>query len=352
MDTNEYSMMAAAMGMAGSVLGSGINAIAASSLDKATRKWSEKMYKLQWADQLGAWNMQNQYNHPIQQMQRLREASLNPNLIYSSNANMPSATISAPTPQAPQRFLPQIDLSGIERFAQFLQQKAMNDSTLETMGVQREVLQNQAMESLARSNQIVAQTKNIDLQSKRQIIENNIAAATEQDRIQQMHNASLLSHVQVGLARMDLKQKKFTVNRLLPLQEVSLALQNEATRAGINLTSAQIRNMAAMTQNALIQGKLLSLDYTWQEYLKGIGLDPHSSPWLTSFASGGLKNVINDVIAPILEGNLSKSRAVGGTELDFWLDRFNKMPLSGTPLILPQAMSNPKIYRGIKELLK
>ena len=30
------------------------------------------------------WNKQNQYNHPLQQMARLQEAGLNPNLIYGS----------------------------------------------------------------------------------------------------------------------------------------------------------------------------------------------------------------------------------------------------------------------------
>ena len=31
------------------------------------------------------WNMQNQYNHPIQQMERLAAAGLNPNMIYGSS---------------------------------------------------------------------------------------------------------------------------------------------------------------------------------------------------------------------------------------------------------------------------
>ena len=42
------------------------------------------------------WNMNNAYNHPVQQMKRLREAGLNPNLVYGSGsvvgntAGMPS----------------------------------------------------------------------------------------------------------------------------------------------------------------------------------------------------------------------------------------------------------------------
>ncbi len=37
--------------------------------------------------QIEFWNMQNQYNHPSSQMARLREAGLNPNLIYGSSGS-------------------------------------------------------------------------------------------------------------------------------------------------------------------------------------------------------------------------------------------------------------------------
>ena len=37
------------------------------------------------------WNMQNAYNTPKEQMKRLKDAGLNPNLIYGSNANTGTA---------------------------------------------------------------------------------------------------------------------------------------------------------------------------------------------------------------------------------------------------------------------
>lgn len=43
------------------------------------------MYRAQRFNQ-DNWNLQNEYNHPSQQMQRLREAGLNPNLIYGTSA--------------------------------------------------------------------------------------------------------------------------------------------------------------------------------------------------------------------------------------------------------------------------
>lgn len=41
---------------------------------------------------LQQWNRQNEYNHPLQQMSRLKEAGLNPHLIYGSNAGGAAGT--------------------------------------------------------------------------------------------------------------------------------------------------------------------------------------------------------------------------------------------------------------------
>lgn len=65
------------------------------------------------------WNMQNEYNHPRQQMQRLQESGLNPNMVYGGGVSGASGRAdSLPTPDKP-------DLSGISKgLTNFLQQKA------------------------------------------------------------------------------------------------------------------------------------------------------------------------------------------------------------------------------------
>lgn len=67
--------------------------IAQGTVNRKQRKWNEKMYKMQRADNLSDWHMQNSYNHPSSQMARLREANLNPNLIYGDGANSPAAKV-------------------------------------------------------------------------------------------------------------------------------------------------------------------------------------------------------------------------------------------------------------------
>lgn len=85
----------AAIAAGASLLGTAGNAVATGKLNKKTRKWNEKM-----------WNMQNAYNLPEAQMQRFKDAGLNPNLIYGQGN---SGNADAPKPWTPS--VP--DMSGV-----------------------------------------------------------------------------------------------------------------------------------------------------------------------------------------------------------------------------------------------
>lgn len=49
---------------------------------KDTIRHQKEMQEYQWSKDLEMWNLQNEYNTPSQQMQRFKDAGLNPNLIY------------------------------------------------------------------------------------------------------------------------------------------------------------------------------------------------------------------------------------------------------------------------------
>lgn len=60
-------------------------------MQKETNRQNERLQDKANAHNIKLWNMQNEYNKPINQMARLREAGLNPNLMYglpSSQAEM------------------------------------------------------------------------------------------------------------------------------------------------------------------------------------------------------------------------------------------------------------------------
>lgn len=70
--------------------GQGINAVAQGAQNKKSRRFSREMYGRQRADALEDWNMQNEYNSPAAQMERLKAAGLNPNLVYGHGADAQS----------------------------------------------------------------------------------------------------------------------------------------------------------------------------------------------------------------------------------------------------------------------
>lgn len=77
---------------ASSAVGAGANAYAQGKMNNKTReynKWAMKQQR-EWA--LSDWERQNLYNSPAQQMQRLREAGLNPHLIYAGGQPTNAAT--------------------------------------------------------------------------------------------------------------------------------------------------------------------------------------------------------------------------------------------------------------------
>jgi len=71
---------------ASQAINSATNTIATSNTNKATRKWNEKQIAQQRKWAVDDRNMQNAYNHPSAQMARLREANLNPALMYGDSS--------------------------------------------------------------------------------------------------------------------------------------------------------------------------------------------------------------------------------------------------------------------------
>lgn len=52
------------------------------------------------------WNRQNDYNSPVQQMQRLKEGGLNPNLVYGNGADVTAGPINTPSGSMPTHTAP------------------------------------------------------------------------------------------------------------------------------------------------------------------------------------------------------------------------------------------------------
>lgn len=73
-----------AIAAAGTIGATGLGAANTSNLNKKSRRFSREMYARQKNDNIEFWNMQNSYNDPSAVMERMREAGLNPAMMYGS----------------------------------------------------------------------------------------------------------------------------------------------------------------------------------------------------------------------------------------------------------------------------
>lgn len=98
---------------AAAVIGAGTSAVAQGSMNRKTRKfnreeaekqrqWSEKMYNEQNAWNYEMWQKQNEYNSPEAQVQRMRDAGLNP-LYFGLDGTGNAASIQAAQPLSYER---------------------------------------------------------------------------------------------------------------------------------------------------------------------------------------------------------------------------------------------------------
>lgn len=74
---------------------------AAANSNRKRRKWAEKMYNQEKEDKLANWNRENEYNSPKKQMERLKAAGLNPNLVYGHGADATAGQIASTSSGTP-----------------------------------------------------------------------------------------------------------------------------------------------------------------------------------------------------------------------------------------------------------
>lgn len=103
--------VAAAIAAGASLIGTGANVASTGRQNKKSRQFTREMYERQQADQLKFWETQNAYNTPEQQMERYRQAGLNPNLIYGQGNSGNASPIPTPDIQKPEFRVP--DFGGI-----------------------------------------------------------------------------------------------------------------------------------------------------------------------------------------------------------------------------------------------
>lgn len=108
------SAMAGPLIAAGSnLLGNALGMASQGNMNYKNRAFASDMYLRQRKDAITDWQVQNEYDSPRAQMERLRQAGLNPNLVYKNGADNTSGPIRATSASVPdgKAFIP--DFSGV-----------------------------------------------------------------------------------------------------------------------------------------------------------------------------------------------------------------------------------------------
>ncbi|QCS37345.1 DNA pilot protein [Tortoise microvirus 89] len=169
-----------------SALSAGGQIYAAGKMNKKTREWNEKMYGQQRADALADWRMQNEYNSPAAQMQRLKAAGLNPNLVYNDGATHTAAAVRSTDSKSWNPTTP--DIAGLSSAAiqgiQAYQDITLQQEQVKNMEAQR---RNMALDSILKSaelasKQITNARGQLELAKARDLYDTSISTANEELR--------------------------------------------------------------------------------------------------------------------------------------------------------------------------
>lgn len=132
--------------------------------NRASRKWNEKMYAQQRQDALTDAAMQNEWNSPKAQMARLKEAGLNPNLVYGNGATSQAAV--SPRSASPGSYdpkAPQLDANGI---ANTMSHTVLQAQQIANMKSEQKLTDQKALEAAANTRRVLAMTPGVEADSK------------------------------------------------------------------------------------------------------------------------------------------------------------------------------------------
>lgn len=126
------------------------------------------------------WGMQNEYNHPSSQMARLREANLNPNLIYGTSGNQSVGNAEA---IAPSKASPHEQRDWMQHLNAFAQGKNIGAQT-DNLREQNTVLQQEATLKALQASESESRTamNKFDLGLKSELRTNSLEFANENVR--------------------------------------------------------------------------------------------------------------------------------------------------------------------------
>ena len=230
---------AAIIGGLGSIVGSAIGAgaqrranIQNMQLAKYQNNWQTAENEKAYARSVEMWNMQNQYNSPTAQMARLRQAGLNPNLVYGSGVTGNSAG------SAPQYQPAKIQRATMEPYrgwnlglsdaASMYMAMRQNKAQVENMEAQNKLIKEQARTEGIRQGNIAMATarSGFDLDLARELKDVSVGRAIAEKNLSEASAAGAWTGANQKVLQYELDRALFDNKIKLSSAEYSIAMQS------------------------------------------------------------------------------------------------------------------------------
>lgn len=217
------------------------------ALQQQQQDWNEYM-----------WNKQNEYNSPINQMQLLHEAGLNPNMVYNDGSAFEAAGSPNPT-QMPHLEAPQISLPNVGR--------SLLDSLVSMKQLDQMDANIDATEALARQRNADAffaeRWSRPDMQSGG--IRSNLDAYMEAQNYGQQ--SKVLQSIN------DIYVQEYRAQHTDLLDKVARMPEKEFSKI-----SAEATRLMTLNDLEQVRKEITELERDWQKQNYDSGLDPKASP--------------------------------------------------------------------------
>lgn len=207
---------------------------------------------------LDMWNRNNEYNTPIAQMQRLKEAGLNPNLMYGqgTTGNSPAPPSAEGRKPTEYNFMPAI---------QAWQQMRMNESTRQLQKSQEELNHAQAAKTQAETDNTKATTQNTQetIQFNRE----------SRPKILQKYD---LENAGISLSNENLNQ----INSKIESEINQIKANTHLTARQSEIAKATLGKIMIEAENAVKQGRTIDLQQIEQRFKNDLwskGINPNST---------------------------------------------------------------------------
>lgn len=277
------ALAGAALGGASNMQTSAMGAVSTAVNNHVNYAYAKKLYDRQYRDNIAFWRMQNDYNSPEMQMERFKQAGLNPMLIYGQgNAGNASPIQSPDAPMVHSERLPLPDFGGFPMIASIYDLE-MKQAQIDNLRAQNSVILQEGLLKSVQVEESVMRTERgkYDLEFESEL--RNVSAETRRERLRQM-KVQTDNAIQENVRREILTAKS--------VEEAAERILN--MKADRNIKRVQVPFIKADTErikeNILLMqkdGRLKELDIE----LRKMGLNPSDPTWtrvVSRFLLGGV----------------------------------------------------------------